>query len=97
MKIYRRVSDNFTVSDELGRDIAWVVETYGGEFVEVLPPEPPSKEELDNLAEIAEKKAQLAISDYKILKKLEKLLPADDVDVIERQGKRNRINELEAL
>ncbi len=46
--------------------------------------------------EINEKKAQLAISDYKILKKLEKLLPVDDVDVIERQSKRDRINQLEA-
>ena len=46
--------------------------------------------------EVAKKKSELAISDYKILKKLEKLLPADDVDVIERQGKRDRINQLES-
>jgi hypothetical protein len=53
---------------------------------------PPTPEQ-----EIAQNKSALAISDYKILKKLEKLLPADDADVVERQGKRNRINELEAL
>jgi putative IMPACT (imprinted ancient) family translation regulator len=42
--------------------------------------------------EIAEKKRYLQETDYKILKKLEKLLPADDADVLDRQGKRDRIN-----
>ena len=51
---------------------------------------PPTKEQ-----EIAEKKLALSITDYKILKKLEKLLPSDDVDVLERQEKRDRINQLE--
>jgi hypothetical protein len=55
-----------------------------------IPPLTPAQK-------IALNKAILAQTDYKILKKLEKLLPADDADVIERQKKRDRINELEAL
>ena len=96
MKTYRR-NDGFEVQDAKDRSVEWAVETYGGEFVEVLPPPPPTKEELAKQAEIAEKKDALAKSDYKILKKLEKLLPADDADVLERQSKRDRINQLEAL
>ena len=57
----------------------------------------PTAEERARAQEIAENKSALSISDYKILKKLEKLLPFDDADVIERQKMRNRINELEAL
>ncbi len=93
MKIYRR-SDGLEVQDGYGRGVVWACETYGGEFVEVLPPQPPTEEERAKDAEIAQKKADLEKSDYKILKKLEKLLPADDVDVLERQGKRDRINQL---
>lgn len=52
---------------------------------------PPTPEQ-----EIALNKAVLAQTDYKILKKLERLLPADDPDVLERQSKRDRINMLEA-
>ncbi len=96
MKIYKR-TDGFEVQDAKDRPIEWAVETYGGEFVEVISPAPMSQEERAKLAEIAEKKEFLAKSDYKILKKLEQMFLADDVDVLERQGKRNRINELEAL
>jgi hypothetical protein len=56
-----------------------------------------SEQEVATKKEITEKKAELEKSDYKILKKLEKLLPADDVDVLERQSKRDRINQLEAV
>jgi hypothetical protein len=96
MKTYRR-ADGFEVQDANDRPIEWAVETYGGEFVEVIPPTPPSNEELAKQAEIAEKKAYLEKTDYKILKKLEKLLPADDVDVLDRQTKRDQINQLEAV
>ena len=94
MKHYKR-TDGFEVQDAKDRPIEWAVETYGGEFVEVIPPPPPTEEELAKKAEINEAKAHLEKTDYKILKKLEKLLPADDADVVERQAKRNRINELE--
>jgi putative IMPACT (imprinted ancient) family translation regulator len=92
-KTYRR-TDGFEVQDLLDRPIEWVVKTYGGEFVEIITT-PPTAEELAAKAEIAESKDYLAKTDYKILKKLEALLPADDVDVIARKAKRGRINTLE--
>jgi hypothetical protein len=58
-KEYLRESDGFRVNDSQERPLEWVVETYGGEFVEVLPPAPPTKEELEKLAEIAERKKEL--------------------------------------
>jgi hypothetical protein len=95
MKIYRR-SDGFEVNDMQNRPLSWVQEVYGGDFVEI-PRTEESEETRQRNQEIAQHKAFLAQTDYKILKKLEKLLPADDADVIERQNKRDRINQLEVL
>lgn len=44
MKIYRRESDGFEVQDANARDLAWVTATYGGGFVEIIPPTPTPAE-----------------------------------------------------
>lgn len=48
-KEYLRASDGFRVNDAKDRPITWAVETYGGElsnWSEVLPPVPPTEDEL---------------------------------------------------
>jgi phage tail tube protein FII len=94
-----KAGKSITTKDPL-KDNAWGNAYYGVDdcVVSVVAEPDPAvvAAEEAKQREIAEKKSQLALSDYKILKKLEKLLPVDDVDVIERQGKRDRINQLEA-
>ena len=94
-----KAGKTFTTKDPL-KDAAWGNQYYGVDdcVVSVVADLDPIEEAAKEvkLREINQKKFELAQSDYKILKKLEKLLPTDDVDVIERQRKRDRINELEA-
>lgn len=61
MKIYKR-TDGFEVQDTQDRDLAWVTETYGGEFVEVLPPTPPTAEELQAIVDDKEAKKKAALA-----------------------------------
>lgn len=61
MKHYRR-TDGFEVQDAKDRDLAWVTETYGGEFVEVLPPTPPTAEEIQAIVDAKEAKRQSALA-----------------------------------
>jgi hypothetical protein len=61
MKIYKR-ADGFEVQDTQDRDIAWVTETYGGEWVEVIPPPPPTAEELQAIVDAKESKRQAALA-----------------------------------
>lgn len=52
MKIYKR-TDGFEVQDAADRPLSWAVETYGGtvkDWVEVIPPTPPTQEELQAIA-----------------------------------------------
>jgi hypothetical protein len=108
MFVITSIKKNIRALSELNGDVAFHNKLFDTDDCVITEEPNPTPEEVEAMKaaqevqeikgrEIAQKKSELAISDYKILKKLEKLLPADDVDVIERQGKRNRINELEAL
>jgi hypothetical protein len=100
MKIYRRNSDGFEVQDLKDRSIEWVIETYGGEFAEVFPPNPPSAEDVARSVEISQKRRFLASTDYKIIRQYEQsTMSSDEFNALlaERQAARDRINELEAL
>ena len=66
MKIYKR-TDGFEVQDAQDRDIAWVTETYGGEWVEVLPPTPPTAEEIQAIVDAKEAKRQSALAKLEAL------------------------------
>jgi hypothetical protein len=61
MKIYKR-TDGFEVQDAKDRDIAWVTETYGGEWVEVLPPPPPDPKDVAALIKAKSDKKKAALS-----------------------------------
>lgn len=50
MKTYRR-ADGFEVCDEKDRSISWAQETYGGSFIEIVPP-PPLTDEQKRVIEI---------------------------------------------
>jgi hypothetical protein len=94
MKKFRRESDNLEVQDEKDRSLAEIQKLYGPGFVEVLPVV-ETEEKKEARRELSELKSSLSKSDFKILQKLEKLLPQDDPDVIARDAKRDRIRKIE--
>ena len=107
MFIITSAKKGITAISGLNNDVEFHNKLWDTDDVVITEQPDPTPEEVEAMkveaeaqriksAEIAEKQAFLDKTDYKILKKLEKLLPADDVDVIERQGKRDRINQLEA-
>jgi hypothetical protein len=92
-----KAKKSITTKDPL-KDEAWGNAYYGTDDcvrVEVVDPTKEEQESADRLREeIYLNKSFLDATDYKIIKKLESLLPKDDVDVVARQAKRVRLNEL---
>lgn len=106
MFVITSAKKGITAISDLNNDVEFHNRLWDTDDVVITEQPDPTPEEIEaekvkneqaaiKAKEIVEKKAELDKSDYKILKKLEKLLPADDADVVERQGKRDRINQLE--
>lgn len=75
MKIYRR-ADGFEVQDAKNRDLAWVKESFGGEFTEIVEGKKDSK--------IVEQSMMLDERRKKAIEKLSKigLTPQDIKDAL---------------
>lgn len=61
MKHYKR-TDGFEVQDARDRDINWVTETYGGDWVEVQPPTPKTEAEIQAEIDAKNSKRQAALA-----------------------------------
>jgi hypothetical protein len=66
MKTYRR-TDGFEVCDATERGVSWASETYGGEFVEVVPPTPLTAEEVQAIVDAKEAKRQAALAKLAVI------------------------------